>query len=90
MTGNEAGAREYDRFEQVVSGANRADACEIRADLAAFRADGVATGAGNLFAEEESSSATDVAAGGLAEVRVSRAGYPLLLRFLELLEKRLG
>ena len=56
VTGNEAGARENDRFEQVVSGADRADAREIRADFAAFCADGVATRAGDLFAEEEAAS----------------------------------
>ena len=90
VAGNEAGAREYDRFEQIVSGADRADACEIRTDLAAFRADGVATGAGDLFAEEQASSAADVAAGGQQRFEFLEPLDALLLRFLKLLEERLG
>ena len=70
---HQAGAREYDRLEQVAIGSNRADLRQVRADVSAAIADGVARVASGFFAVEDKLAAADVA-GGQGGQAAARAG----------------
>src|SRR5260370_20443017 len=72
-----------------MTGADRADAGEVRTDVTAFAADRVATIAGHLFAEEDAPAAAGVAAGGEHRLQLAQPIGLALLRGAKPLQQAL-
>src|SRR5260370_42500173 len=72
-----------------MTGADRADAGEVRTDVTAFAADRVATIAGHLFAEEDAPAAAGVAAGGEHRLQLAQPIGLALLRGAKRLQQAL-
>src|SRR5260370_6920113 len=72
-----------------MTGADRADAGEVRTDVTAFAADRVATIAGHLFAEEDAPAAARVAAGGEHRLQLAQPIGLALLRGAKPLQQAL-